>query len=149
VVNLIKYPPVPGRFKFFECSTPKCTVTFWLCRLVSYTCRQTHSQNGAWQNDESRDRGSNRVTEKTTLVVARLQSVNISVCTYIIVCTYILGARRSAVGWGNALRFRFPMSSLELSISLNFQLRYGLGVDWASNRNQYQEYFTGVKAAGV
>jgi hypothetical protein len=25
VVNLIKYPPVAGRFKFFECSTPKCT----------------------------------------------------------------------------------------------------------------------------
>jgi hypothetical protein len=35
-----------------------------------------HSQNGAWENNESRDRESNRVTEKTTLVVARLQSVN-------------------------------------------------------------------------
>jgi GDP-D-mannose dehydratase len=34
-----------------------------------------HSQNGAWENDESRERGSNRVTEKTTLVAARLQSV--------------------------------------------------------------------------
>jgi hypothetical protein len=34
-----------------------------------------HSQNSAWENDESRDWGSNRVTEKTTLVVARLQSV--------------------------------------------------------------------------
>jgi cation transport regulator ChaB len=33
------------------------------------------SQNGAWENDESRDRRSNRVTEKTTLVVAWLQSV--------------------------------------------------------------------------
>jgi hypothetical protein len=33
-----------------------------------------HSQNGTWEN-ESRDRGSNWVTEKTTLVVARLQSV--------------------------------------------------------------------------
>jgi hypothetical protein len=27
------------------------------------------------KNDESRDQGSNQVTEKTTLVVARLQSV--------------------------------------------------------------------------
>jgi hypothetical protein len=26
VVNLIKYPLVPGQFKFFECSTPKCTI---------------------------------------------------------------------------------------------------------------------------
>jgi hypothetical protein len=34
-----------------------------------------HSQNGAWENDESRNQGSNRVTEKTTLVIARLQSV--------------------------------------------------------------------------
>jgi hypothetical protein len=35
VVNLIKYPPVPGRFKFFECSTPKCTVTYILTLLIS------------------------------------------------------------------------------------------------------------------
>ena len=26
---------------------------------------------------------------------------------------------------------------------------YGLGVDSASNRNEYQEYFLGVKAAGA
>jgi len=30
-----------------------------------------------------------------------------------------------------------------------FQLHYGSGVDSASNRNEYQEYFLGVKAAGV
>jgi hypothetical protein len=30
VDNLIKYPLVPRRFKFFECSTPKCTVTYTL-----------------------------------------------------------------------------------------------------------------------
>jgi hypothetical protein len=30
VVNLIKYPLVHGRFNFFECSTPKCTVTYIL-----------------------------------------------------------------------------------------------------------------------
>jgi hypothetical protein len=35
-----------------------------------------HPQNGVRENDESRDGGLNRVTEKTTLVVARLQSVN-------------------------------------------------------------------------
>jgi hypothetical protein len=26
---------------------------------------------------------------------------------------------------------------------------YGPGVDWASNRNEYQEYFVLVKAAGA
>jgi hypothetical protein len=76
VVNLIKYPLMPGRFNFFDVQLQNVLLlTFWLCGLVSYTCRQTHSQNGASENDESRDRGSNRVTEKTTLVVARLQSV--------------------------------------------------------------------------
>jgi len=31
----------------------------------------------------------------------------------------------------------------------SFQSKYGPGVDSASNRNKYQEYFLGVKAAGV
>jgi hypothetical protein len=30
-----------------------------------------------------------------------------------------------------------------------FQSHYGPGVDSASNRNEYQEYFLGVKAAGA
>ena len=30
-----------------------------------------------------------------------------------------------------------------------FQLHYGPGVDSASNRNEYQKHFLGVKAAGV
>jgi len=56
-----------------------------------------------------------------------------------------MGARGSAVGWGTALqagrsRVRFPMVSLP---------QYGPGVDSASNRNEYQEYFLGVKVAGA
>ena len=35
------------------------------------------------------------------------------------------------------------------SSTQSFQLHYGPGVDSASNRNEYQEYFLGVKAAGV
>jgi hypothetical protein len=35
---------------------------------------------------------------------------------------------------------------LEFSI---FRLHYGPGVDSASNRNEHQEYFLGVKAAGA
>ena len=31
----------------------------------------------------------------------------------------------------------------------SFRLHYGPGVDPASNRNEYQEYFLGVKAAGA
>jgi len=31
----------------------------------------------------------------------------------------------------------------------SFRSHYGPGVDWAFNRNKYQEYFLGVKAAGA
>ena len=31
----------------------------------------------------------------------------------------------------------------------SFRLQYGPGVDTASNRNEYQVYFLGVKAAGA
>jgi hypothetical protein len=52
-----------------------------------------------------------------------------------------VGARGGAVGWGTELqvgksRIRFPMVSLE-----SFRPDYGPGVDSASNRNEYQEYF--------
>jgi len=38
---------------------------------------------------------------------------------------------------------------LENSMTLSFRPHYGSGVDSPSNRNEYQEYFLGVKAAGV
>jgi hypothetical protein len=39
--------------------------------------------------------------------------------------------------------------SLEIFIDIKpFRSRYGPGVDSASNRNEYQEYFLGVNAAG-
>jgi len=31
----------------------------------------------------------------------------------------------------------------------SFRSHYGLGIDSASNKNEYQEYFIGVKAAGA
>jgi hypothetical protein len=37
------------------------------------------------------------------------------------------------------MRVRFPMRSLNFSIYLTFQPRYGPGVDSAANRNEYQE----------
>ena len=40
--------------------------------------------------------------------------------------------------------------SLEFFIDIkSFRSHYGPGVDSASNRNEYQEYFLGVKAAGA
>jgi len=35
------------------------------------------------------------------------------------------------------------------SLTLSFRPHYSPGVDAASNRNEYQEYFLGVKAAGA
>jgi hypothetical protein len=58
------------------------------------------------------------------------------------------GTRGVAVGWGTMLkagrsRVRFPMS-LDFSIQ-SFQPYYGLGVDSASNRNDYRESSLGVE----
>ena len=45
---------------------------------------------------------------------------------------------------------RSQLVSLEFFIDIkSFRLHYGPGVDSASNRNEYQEYFLGVKAAGA
>jgi len=35
------------------------------------------------------------------------------------------------------------------SFTSSFRPHYGPGIDSASNRNEYQEYFLGVKAAGA
>ena len=61
--------------------------------------------------------------------------------------------RRTAVAqWlrcGRSL-VRFQMVSLEFFIDIkSFRSHYGPGVDSASNRNEYQEYLLGVKAAGA
>jgi hypothetical protein len=45
-------------------------------------------------------------------------------------------------------RDRFPMVS-EFFIDIILPAALGHGVDPASNRNEYQEYFLGVKAAGA
>ena len=45
---------------------------------------------------------------------------------------------------------RSQLVSMEIFIDIkSFQSHYGLGVDSVSNRNEYQEYFLGVKAAGA
>jgi len=45
---------------------------------------------------------------------------------------------------------RFQLVLLEFFIDIkSFRLHYGHGVDSVSNRNEYQEHFLGVKAAGA
>ena len=60
---------------------------------------------------------------------------------YIYICA-VLQIGRSLV--------RSQLVSLEFFIGIkSFRSHYGPGVDSASNRNEYQEYFMGVKAAGA
>jgi len=43
-----------------------------------------------------------------------------------------------------------PAGAIVILINIkSFRSRYGSGVDSASNRNEYQEYFLGVKVAGA
>ena len=44
---------------------------------------------------------------------------------------------------------RFPMVSLEFFTDIILPVAYDPEVDSASNRNEYQVYFLGVKAAGA
>jgi hypothetical protein len=64
------------------------------------------------------------------------------------------GATQWHNGWSTALqtgRLRdwFPMVSLEFFIGIILPAALGTGVDSASNRNEYQEYFWGVEAVGA
>ena len=62
---------------------------------------------------------------------------------------YIEGDRGAVLQIGRSL-VRSQLVSLEFFIDIkSFRSHYGPGVDSASNRNEYQEYFLGVKAAGA
>jgi len=56
---------------------------------------------------------------------------------------------------GTALPFYLVVGSIQAGVSgffidiKSFRSHYGPGVDTVSNRNEYQECFLGVKAAGV
>ena len=72
---------------------------------------------------------------------------------YIYIYIYIYMQWHSGLGAvlqiGRSL-VRSQLVSLEFFIDIkSFRSHYGPGVDSASNRNEYQEYFLGVKAAGA
>jgi hypothetical protein len=50
------------------------------------------------------------------------------------------------VGWSLD---RFPVLSLDFSVTYSFRPYHGRGFDSAPSENQYQEHFLGVKAAGA
>ena len=59
-------------------------------------------------------------------------------------------ARCGAVGSGHCVTKRKVAGSIPNGdIDIAFRPLYGPGVDSASNRNEYREYFLGVKAAGA
>jgi hypothetical protein len=61
---------------------------------------------------------------------------------------YILQWGHTVAQLVEALRYksiRFPM----VSLTLFFRPHYGPGIDSASSRNGYQEYFLGLKTAGA
>jgi len=59
------------------------------------------------------------------------------------------GVQNVLTGMGRSL-VRSQLVSLDFFIDVKFfRSHYGPGVDSASNRNEYQEYFLGVKAAGA
>jgi hypothetical protein len=56
----------------------------------------------------------------------------------------VRGSRQKFALQAGKSRVLFPMVSLEF-----FRPHSGPGVDSASNRNKYQDYFLGVKAVGA
>ena len=55
-------------------------------------------------------------------------------------CTFVMGKGGSQI----------RQDSVDFYIDIkSFRSHYGPGVDSASNRNEYQEHFLGVKAAGA
>ena len=54
--------------------------------------------------------------------------------------------------WGGLVRRfrdRFPVVSLDFSMTYSFRPYHGPGVDSAPSENEYQEHFLGAKAAGA
>jgi len=78
----------------------------------------------------------------TTIVLRNVTSCSLAQTSQNVEATSMLQIGRSLV--------RSQMVSLEFFIDIkSFRSHYGPEVDSASNRNEYQEHFLGVKVAGT
>ena len=58
-------------------------------------------------------------------------------------------ARYTYIGVVGRSRDRFPVVSLDFSVTYSFRPHHGPGVESAPSENEYQEHFLRVKAAGA
>ena len=84
-------------------------------------------------------------TPHTGVLVGREKSFKLHVRSGTAVAQWL---RRCATNWKDAGSIPAGVSGFLNDIK-SFRSHYGSGVDSASNRNEYQEYFLGVKAAGA
>jgi len=116
--------------------------SYRLCCVV--VCDLETSRMGApYIYDISHLRVKSFFTDSIPLLrLARDQNSKIFI-TFLIYYKYQGGTQRT-VGWGIVLQARtqvqFLTGSLGFFTDLSFWLRYGPGVDSASNRNEYQDY---------
>jgi hypothetical protein len=62
---------------------------------------------------------------------------------------YKKGKRQDKSKHTNTLILKLKLNYVPLTATISFRRYCGPGIDSASNRNVYQEYFLGVKAADV
>jgi len=75
--------------------------------------------------------------------------VSVSVCVCVVCMCVCLSVCVCVLQIGR-LMVRCKLVSLTIFMDIkSFRSHYGPGVDSASNRNQYQEHFPGIRAAGA
>jgi len=91
-----------------------------------------------------------------TLQKSILIPLKIQVCAFPLIhflCHFSINISLTLGAWGGVLvgwfRDRFPVVSLDFSVTYSFRPYRGPGVDSAPSENEYQEHFLGVKAAGA
>jgi hypothetical protein len=86
---------------------------------------------------------------RVTNIWKALKCIRMSLPVCVCVCVCVCVVQGAVLQIGRSL-VRFQVVSLEFFIDKkSFRLHYGPGVYSASNGNEYQEYFLGVKAAGA
>jgi len=134
------------------------TYTTFLQEKKNY---QPHSKNSHQLYNVITGLNSNICTDVTSqntveysCIISHAQNTTVHHCTLLLMGMHRPGDRSSTVV--KVLRYKsvgrwFDSRWFHLNFSLtwSFRTQYGLGIDSASNRNEYQEYFLGTKAAGA